>query len=102
MLFAQSNPSRILTDREPTDREQLLAERLMHDILEIKMIQDCEAVVSLDEPTSICVVLSGESGYDVTLSKEPDFDVQAVYKIIRNTMSNENVTISNDNISIVY
>jgi len=46
------------------------------------------------------VVLTGEGG--ATLSNYPDFDVQDVLAIIRNTMSNENVTIGHDNISIVY
>ena len=89
--------SKIRTNRELTDREQFLAERLSNVITEMVIIQDCEVAVLLDEPFYHVVVdikLLGNTTF-------PDSDRQAVLAIICNTMSSENVNISDENISLV-
>ena len=90
------SPSRIITNRERTDKEQILEERLRYVITEMDMIQDCKVAVLLDELFyHIVVALTLES--NLTFS---DFDSQAVRTIICYTMSTENVSISEENISL--
>lgn len=92
--FLESN-NRIIVDHEFTEREQFLAELLKDVIIKNVMIQDCEVAVMLDEPHLVVVSITLES--DVTFQ---DFDSQAVQTIIIDTMRNENVNISDENITL--
>ena len=91
---------RIHTDRDLTDRELFLSERLSDVITEMEKVNNCEVAVMLDEPIHIIVYMTLES--NERLSDYLDMDRQAVYALVCSTMYNENVTISDENITIGF
>ena len=99
-LFVESSPS-IQAYREPTDREQFLAERIRDAIMEEDKIQDCEVLVLLDdEPVQPFVSLILEN--NIKFADFTDSDIEAIKTTVSNiSMDIAGVVIDGENISMV-
>ena len=94
------NGPRIISYREPTDRERSLAERINKAIMEMDKIQDCEVLVLLsEEPIFPAVSLELEN--NVKFADFTESDIEAVKTIIISiSMDIEGVVIDGKNINM--